>query len=73
MWGYMDAYTAAQVELLAMDCPITVYDRKDRKGKGKKLPKPKAKDVIDIGKRWEEKYKGKDAKVELDLSGFSLK
>ena len=75
MWGYMDAYTTAQIELMAMDCPITVLDRKRKKGKDGKteLPRPKASDVLESGKRWENKYKGKSAEVKIDLGGFSLK
>lgn len=72
MWGYYDAYTAAQIELLAVDCPITVYDHgkgKDGKGGKSELPDVSAKDIMEAGNRWKEKYK-EGAGVTLDLSEY---
>ena len=66
MLGFYDAYTAAQIELMAIDCPVTVYGNPSKKGS-----KPKANDIRKQADKWEKKYKDK-AEVELDLSGFKL-
>ena len=72
MWGFYDGYTAAQIELLAIDCPITTY-AKNKKGNGKNEPaRADADDVRRSADAWRNKYKGKDAKVELDLSEFTI-
>lgn len=74
MWGYYDAYTEAQIELMAVDVPIVVYDHDNgkRKNRGKGgFKKSNAASVEDATKQWEEKYKRKDSKVEIDLNGFS--
>lgn len=39
MWGYYWGYTAAQIELMAVDCPITVYNHKDKRNKKTSLTK----------------------------------
>ena len=75
MWGYYDAYTAAQIELMACDCPITVYgNAKGKNGKSEKEGFKRA-DAVDVMKRaeeWEEKYGKGGAGVTLDLDGFKL-
>ena len=73
MWGYMDAYTSAQIELLAADCPITVYGRKNGKGeKGKPEPmRMSLEKYREMERAWKERYKN-GVKVTLDLSGHSL-
>lgn len=79
MWGYYDAYTAAQIELMACDCPVTVYGsgRNNGKGNGKdkhgdNFKRADALDVMERAQRWEEKYGQNGAGVTLDLSGFKL-
>ena len=74
MWGYMDAYTCAQVELLAADCPITVYGHRKRGKRYDGKPEPmrmSAEKYREMERRWKEKYKD-GAKVTLDLSRYSL-
>lgn len=74
MWGYYDAYTSAQIELMAADSPITVYNDK---GNDKKcqddVPYADSEDVTDKAKRWKEKYGDKSSKVTINLKGFGLK
>lgn len=75
MWGYYDAYTAAQIELMACDCPVTVYGNVRSKDKGKhgdKFKRADALDVMERAEKWEEKYGKKGAGVTFDLSGFKL-
>lgn len=77
MWGYYDAYTAAQIELMACDCPITVYGNGRSKGKdkgkhGDNFKRADALDVMVRAEKWEEKYGKNGAGVTLDLSGFKL-
>lgn len=74
MWGYMDAYTSAQVELLAADCPITVYDHRKRGKRDDGKPEPmrmSADKYREMERQWKEKYKD-GAKVTLDLSRYVL-
>lgn len=78
MWGYYDAYTAAQIELMACDCPVTVYgkgssgSKGNKNNKGENFKRADALDVMERAERWERKY-GKDgAGITLDLSGFKL-
>ena len=68
MWGYYWGYTAAQIELMAVDCPITVYNHKDNK-----FNKADAYDVERKAKEWRDKYgKGTD-RIQIDLSEYSIK
>ena len=74
MWGYMDAYTSAQVELLAADCPITVPDRKRREKGEKGKPSPlriSPERYREMERQWKERYKD-GVQVTLDLSKHSL-
>ena len=79
MWGYYDAYTAAQIELMMADAPLVVYDRKSRKNKKKGgsaiKEKPRAANVSEAAERWKEKYgdDGKKTEKRLDLSGYRIK
>lgn len=79
MWGYYDAYTAAQIELMMADAPLVVYDRKSRRNKKKGgstiKEKPRAANVSEAAERWLERY-GKDGRKterRLDLSGYRIK
>lgn len=75
MWGYYNVYTAAQIELMAADCPITTYERMKKKGKkggGKDYPAADAEDVRMRSKEWQEKYKN-GTSVTLDLSQFKMR
>ena len=74
MWGYYDGYTAAQIELMAIDCPITVYDRKPKKGdKGNPSAlKVSAERIRKMEAEWDRKYSN-GAKVGIDLSNYTLK
>jgi hypothetical protein len=78
MWGYYDTYTAAQIELMACDCPVTVYgkgssgSKGNKNNKGENFKRVDALDVMERAERWERKY-GKDgAGITLDLRGFKL-
>lgn len=74
MWGYYDAYTSAQIELMAADSPITVYNDKGNDKKGQDdVPYADSEDVTDKAKRWKEKYGDKSSKVTIDLKDFGLK
>lgn len=73
MWGYYWGYTAAQIELMAADCPITVYNHKGKRNKKNKFDKADAYDVERKAKEWKDKYgKGTDG-IQIDLSGYSIK
>lgn len=71
MWGYYDSYTAAQIELMAMDTPVIVYDWGREKGKKGDISKADPLDVIYAANKWNEKYSGKNTMVKIDLNGFS--
>lgn len=83
MYEYNYVYTIAQLELIACDVPIVVYDRKkkDRKArkKGEKrstddFKKAKALDVLQAADQWERKYSDKGGKdIAIDLSNFKTK
>lgn len=73
MWGYYWGYTAAQIELMAVDCPITVYNHKDKRNKKNKFNKADAYDAERKAKEWRDKYgKGTD-RIQIDLSEYSIK
>lgn len=73
MWGFYDAYTAAQIELMAADCPVTDYGHSTGNGKKKEEnPDVDGEDVREKADRWREKYKGTDGSVHLDLDGFNI-
>ena len=58
MWEYMCGMTCAQIELMSIDKPLTLY--------GNKSKGPTAEELLEAQKEWEEKYGGKkDLKVEL--------
>lgn len=68
MWEYRCGMTAAQVELMSIDKPLTLY--------GKKSESPDEEELIDAQRRWEEKYGGKTDKsvnAESILSNFNIK
>lgn len=70
-WDYDWGYSAAQIELLAVDTPIVVYDKhKDKK------PKPKASEVKAKAEEWQTKYGDKRGeKIDLSelIGGFNVK
>lgn len=58
MWNYLWGYTAAQIELMAVDAPMVVYtEGKERK--------PSKEELAATADKWEKKYKGKSKKVDL--------
>lgn len=67
-YDYWHGYTAAQIELMALDQPVTVYpkDKKDRKNGGHTAAEMKK-----IAEEWEKKY-GKAGRVseKVSLSEF---
>ena len=67
MWEYMCGMTAAQIELMSIDKPLTLY--------GKKKNTPDEEDILEAQKRWDEKYGGKaDKSVDASslLSNFNI-
>ena len=67
MWEYRCGMTLAQIELLSIDKPLTLY--------GKRTESPDAEDLIEAQKRWEEKYGDKaDKSVSAKslLSNFNI-
>lgn len=74
MWGYYDGYTAAQIELMATDCPITVYDRRNEKGNKGKPPalKVSADRIKQMEAEWKRKY-ANGTEVKFDFSDYELK
>ena len=68
MYEYRCVMSMAQIELLGIDKPVIVYGRPGKKGK---FGKPRAQDVADKARGWEEKYKN-GRKPKLDLSGYKI-
>ena len=67
MWEYRWGMTAAQIELMSVDKPLTLY--------GKKTDIPDAEELMEVQKRWEEKYRDKaDKSVNAKslLSNFNI-
>jgi hypothetical protein len=50
MYAYYWVHTAAQLELIACDVPLVVYDKPDREDR-----KHSKKEMDDLVKRWQEK------------------
>ena len=68
MWEYMCGMTCAQIELMSIDKPLTLY--------GNKSKGPTAEELLEAQREWEEKYGGKkDLKVDEKsvLSNFNIK
>ena len=68
MWEYMCGMTAAQIELMSIDKPITLY--------GKKKDTPDEEDILEAQERWEKKYgdkKDKSVDAKPLLSNFNIK
>ena len=68
MWEYMCGMTCAQIELMSIDKPLTLY--------GNKSKGPTAEELLEAQREWEEKYGGKkDLKVDAKsvLSNFNIK
>lgn len=68
MWEYKCGMTAAQIEIMSIDKPLTLY--------GKRTNVPDAEDLVEAQKRWDEKYGGKaDKSVDASslLSNFNIK
>lgn len=73
MYDYWWGLTAAEVELMAIDQPLVVYDHKEKEGGKKKFKKANPLDVIRAKREWEEKYKGReDEKIKIDFSQFAV-
>lgn len=75
MYDYYWGLTVAQIELLSIDAPMVVYKHERRKDKNGKLAPKKANavDVLKTAAAYKEKYKNKENKHTLDLSGFIKK
>lgn len=76
MYGYYWEYTEAQIELLALDCPVISYKntRKKPKANREDIPSPvSADDIRAKVSEWEKKYGDGDTKVTFDLTGYSMK
>jgi acid phosphatase class B len=68
MWEYMCGMTAAQIELMSIDKPLTLY--------GKKKNTPDEEDILEAQERWEKKYgdkKDKSVDAKPLLSNFNIK
>jgi hypothetical protein len=68
MWEYRCGMTLAQIELLSIDKPLTLY--------GKKNEAPDEEELEEAQKRWDEKYGDKaDKSVDAKslLSNFNIK
>ena len=68
MWEYMCGMTCAQIELMSIDKPLTLY--------GNKSKGPTAEELLEAQREWEEKYgERKDLKVDAKsvLSNFNIK
>ena len=68
MWEYRCGMTLAQIELLSIDKPLTLY--------GKKNEAPDEEELMEAQRRWEEKYGDKaDKSVDAKslLSNFIIK
>ncbi|GAE15776.1 hypothetical protein [Bacteroides pyogenes] len=78
MWGYYDAYTAAQIELMAVDAPMVVYNHDKEKGKkgkdGQSFKKANALDILETASEWKRKYGdgASPTNISIDLKGFKL-
>lgn len=59
-WDFWWGYTAAQIELMAIDVPLVVY------GKKKKFSTPDKEDIENASKLWMEKYGDKQGE-KIDL------
>lgn len=71
MWGYYDGFSAAQIELMACDQPITVYDNKKKK-RADGFFKANGADVERSANRWIEKYGcGNSGAISLDIGGLN--
>lgn len=65
MYEYYWGLTAAQIELLAMDCPVVVYKNKKDK------PKHTKKEMDALMAKWEAKQKEREEKgTKLNLNDF---
>lgn len=75
MWEYYNVYTCAQLELIALDAPVVVYNKdKGKKKKGEKAEFKKA-DAVDVllkADAWNRKYADKKPEegIKLNFSDF---
>lgn len=72
MWGYYNAYTAAQVDIIVSDAPFVSYRReKGKKAKGE-FRKARALEVFDAIDKWEANRdkRDKDGRVKLDIGKY---
>ena len=77
MWGYYWEYTAAQIELGLVDCPIVTYPRKKKKKQKGEMPefdKADADSVKKAAENWKKKYgeKPKGEGVKISFAGLKL-
>lgn len=63
-YGYRWGYTIPQIELLAIDCPITVYPKKGEKNK------PSSADIKEAKDEWIEKYGDTEKGEKIDLTAL---
>lgn len=69
MYEYYWGHTKAQIELMTIDVPLTLFKKSDRSGPkpGEKGYKPDAKKLDDAVRKW------KKMKAEREKKGFSIK
>lgn len=72
MYDYYWGLTVAQIELLSIDAPMVVYKHERKRDKnGRIIPKKaSAVEVMQATTAYKEKYKNKENKHTLDLSGL---
>lgn len=63
-YDYWWGYTAAQIELMAIDQPVVQYSKKDLKNSGV----PSKKKMEDIAKKWEREKAGRKSYVGREVS-----
>lgn len=61
-FGYRWGYTIPQIELMVVDCPLTVYP------KNNKDKTPSKEDIEEATANWKAKYGGKPKGEKIDLS-----
>jgi hypothetical protein len=73
MWGYRWGLTAAQIDLLVIDQPLIVYDRKDKNGNSI-LDAPSKDEIKNVAAQWKAKYGEQGERMQpttFDFSKFS--
>jgi hypothetical protein len=64
-YGYRWGYTIPQIELMAIDCPITVYPKREKEGE---RHKPTKQEISEASAKWESKYGDLKQGEKIDMS-----